>query len=158
MLVNFKADLAKGKRAEYIVKEVFSSLSNKYKFEDVSNIPSYYHRGDILATAADGRQIFIEVKNDEVIHSSGNVLVEEEVYYKDYDYSKSGFVYNDYEIYCVVSEPAHRIYIMDFKVIKDNYRKGQYKFFDYPQQCSDTYLLPLGLIEKCGGIIDIINY
>lgn len=55
MLVNFKADLEKGHRAEQLVKEVFTNLTDKYTFTDVSNIPSYYHRGDIIATAADGR-------------------------------------------------------------------------------------------------------
>lgn len=88
MLVNFKADLEKGHRAEQIVKEVFTNLTDKYTFTDVSNIPSYYHRGDIIATAADGREIFIEVKNDEVIYKTGNILCEEEVYYKEADYFK----------------------------------------------------------------------
>jgi hypothetical protein len=55
MLVNFDTDLVKGHRAEQIVKAVFTSLTDKYTFTDVSNIPSYYHRGDIVATAADGR-------------------------------------------------------------------------------------------------------
>lgn len=158
MLTNFKPDLIKGHRAEKIVKEVFSSLTSSYTFTDVSNEPQYYHCGDIIATAADGREIMIEVKNDSVIHTTGNVLCEEEVYYKDYGYAKPGFMYNDYEIYCVVSEPTNKIYVMDFKVLKDNYRKGRYKFFDYPQQCSDTYLLSLGEIEKNNGLIEVIEY
>lgn len=100
----------------------------------------------------------IEVKNDEVIHKTDNVLCEEEVYYKDYDYSKLGFMYSDYEIYCVVSEPSRKIYIIDFKILKEHYRSGQYKFFDYPHQCSDTYLLSLGVVKKYGGLIDTISY
>lgn len=88
MLVNFKTDLVKGHRAEQLVINTFTSLTDKYTFTDVSNIPSYYHRGDILATAADGREIYIEVKNDEVIHKTNNVLCEEEVYYKECDYCK----------------------------------------------------------------------
>lgn len=158
MLVNFDTDLVKGHRAEQIVKAVFTSLTDKYTFTDVSNIPSYYHRGDIVATAADGRQIMIEVKNDEVIHKTGNVLCEEEVYYKSYDFWKSGFMYSDYEIYCVVSEADRRIYVIDFKVLKAHYKSGQYKFFDYPQQASDTYLLPLGVLKRYNGLIDIITY
>jgi hypothetical protein len=39
MLANFKADLAKGHKAEQIVKDVFTSLTDKYEFTDVSNIP-----------------------------------------------------------------------------------------------------------------------
>jgi hypothetical protein len=96
MLVNFNADLAKGKRAEQIVKEVFTSLTDKYTFKDVSNISSCYHRGDILALAANGQEVYIEVKNDEVIHETKNILCEEEVYYKEADYFKDGFMYSDY--------------------------------------------------------------
>ena len=158
MLENFDRDLSKGKRAEYIVKEVFTALTDKYTFTDVSDNPAYYNKGDILATATDGKQIFIEVKNDEVIHKTENVLCEEEVFYKKYQYSKQGFMYSDYEIYCIVSEAERKIYVLDFKVLKEHYRKGQYKFFDYPQQSSDTYLLALGIIKKYNGIIDVINY
>lgn len=155
---NFDSDLSKGKRAEKIVREVFSALTDKYTFTDVSNDPYYYHKGDIIATAADGRQIMIEVKNDEVIYKSGNVLCEEEVFYKQDGYSKQGFMYNDYEVYCVVSEPERKIYVLDFKILKAHYRNGEYKYFDYPSQGSDTYLLALGIIKRYNGIIDIINY
>lgn len=158
MLANFDTDLVKGKRAEQLVKQVFSSLTDKYTFQDVSDDPLYYHRGDLIATAADGRQIMIEVKNDEVIHKTGNVLCEEEVYMKEGDYYNKGFMYNNYEIYCVVSEPDHKIYVIDFKVLKDHYKSGQYKFFNYPQQHSDTYLLSLGVIKRYNGLIEIIEY
>lgn len=158
MLVNFNADLAKGHRAEQIVKEVFTALTDKYTFTDVSNNPSCYHKGDLLATAADGREIYIEVKNDEVIHKTKNVLCEEEVYYKEADYFVDGFMHSDYQIYCVVSEPERRIYVIDFKVLKENYRKGEFKRINHYQQYSDTYLLSLGMIKKYGGLIDTITY
>lgn len=158
MLANFKTDLVKGKRAERIVKEVFTSLTDKYTFTDVSNNPSYYHKGDLLALAADGRQIFIEVKNDEVIHKTKNVLCEEEVYYKEADYYKDGFMHSDYQIYCVVSEPECRIYVIDFKVLKEIYKKGEFKHINHYAQFSDVYLLSLGILKKYGGLIDIIEY
>lgn len=158
MLVNFNADLAKGKRAEQIVRDVFTSLTKDYTFQDVSNDPLCYHKGDILATSWDKRMIFIEVKNDEVIHKTQNVLCEEEVYYKEADYFAPGYMQNDYEIYCVVSEPESKIYVIDFKVLKKIYRKGEYKMIDWPQQFTDAYLVPLGLIKQHGGLIDIIDY
>ena len=158
MLANFKADLAKGHKAEQIVKDVFTSLTDKYEFTDVSNIPQFYNKGDILATAADGRQIMIEVKNDEVIYKTGNVLCEEEVYYKDADYFKDGYMYSDYEIYCVVSEPESKIYIIDFKILKSIYRKGENKIINHYAQYSDVYLVPIGFIKQNGGLIDVVEY
>lgn len=158
MLANFKTDLVKGHRAEQVVKDVFTSLTDKYTFTDVSNNPSYYHKGDLLALAADGRQIFIEVKNDEVIHKTGNVLCEEEVYYKEADYFKDGYMYSDYEIYVVVSEPERKIYIIDFKVLKSIYRKGENKIINHYAQYSDVYLVPIGFIKQNGGLIDVIEY
>lgn len=158
MLANFKADLAKGHKAEQIVKDVFTSLTDKYEFTDVSNIPQFYNKGDLLATAADGRQIMIEVKNDEVIYKTGNILCEEEVYYKDADYFKDGYMYSDYEIYCVVSEPERKIYIIDFKILKSIYRKGENKIINHYAQYSDVYLVPIGFIKQNNGLIDTITY
>lgn len=158
MLVNFKTDLVKGHRAEQIVKEVFTSLTDKYTFTDVSNNPSCYHKGDLLATAADGRQIFIEVKNDEVIHKTKNVLCEDEVYYKEADYYNKGNMYSDYDIYTVVSEPERKIYVIDFKILKEIYKKGEFKRINHYAQFTDAYLLSLGMIKKYGGLIDTIEY
>lgn len=42
MKKQFLADLEIGKRAEAIVKEVFSNLTKEYSFEDVSDQPEYY--------------------------------------------------------------------------------------------------------------------
>ena len=127
MLVNFKTDLVRGHRAEQIVKDVFTALTNDYTFEDVSNTPSCYHKGDILATAANGKQTYIEVKNDSRIAETKNVLCEEEVYMYDGDYYNKGSMYSDYEIYCVVSEPEHKIYVFDFKILKEHYKSGEFK-------------------------------
>lgn len=100
----------------------------------------------------------IEVKNDEVIYKTGNVLCEEEVYYKDADYFKDGYMYSDYEVYCVVSEPERKIYIIDFKVLKSIYKKGENKIINHYAQYSDVYLVPIGFIKQNGGLIDIIEY
>lgn len=46
---------------------------------------------------------FIEVKDDSRIADTGRVLCEERVCYKDGDYFQKGFMYSDYDIFCVVS-------------------------------------------------------
>ena len=158
MLANFNTDLVKGHRAEQIVKDVFTSLTDKYTFQDVSNNPSYFHKGDIIATAADGRQIMIEVKNDSRIGDTKNILCEEEVYMKEGDYFNKGSMYSDYEIYCIVSEEERRIYVIDFNILKAHYKSGEFKRIYHPQQYTDAYLLSLGLLKRYNGVIDIINY
>ena len=158
MLANFNTDLVKGNRAEQIVKDVFTSLTDKYTFEWVGDNPTYYHKGDIIATAADGRQIMIEVKNDEVIHKTRNVLCEEEVYMKEADYFTPGYMFRDYEIYCVVSEPERKIYVIDFKVLKEHYKYGEFKRINHFDQFSDVYLYPLGNLKRYGGLIEVVEY
>jgi hypothetical protein len=49
MLDNFKKDLARGKVAEAIVKDVFASLTSDYDLIDVSNYSAFFYRGDIKA-------------------------------------------------------------------------------------------------------------
>ena len=158
MLSEFNKDLVRGKKGEKIVKAVFSSLDKNHQFIDVSDDPQYYYKGDIMAVAADGKQTMIEVKNDGRIHETNNILCEEEVFMKEGGYFTKGNMYSDYEIFCIVSEPGRKIYVIDFKVLKEIYKKGQYKRIDHPQQFSDCYLLDVGTLKKYGGLIEIVKY
>lgn len=157
MLDNFDTDLAWGKRAERIVARL--AQSNGVQVQDISDLPQYRQCGDLLITLASGQQYYLEVKNDSVVGSSGNILCEEEVYYKENDYFKPGFMYNHSDFLLVVSESQREIYVLDFKIMQQIYKtKGQYKFFDYPQQSSDCYLVPLWLAKKYGAWLETINY
>ena len=109
MILNFYSDLAKAKGAENIVRETFSQLASGYTFEDCSNDKECYYRGDIRAIAPDGREIYIEVKDDSRIHETHNVLCEYEVYYKESDYYGKGNMKSNYDIYCVVSQQERKI-------------------------------------------------
>lgn len=154
----FEIDLERGKKAEYLVYQVLSSLTTKYKFKMVNDIPEFYHKGDILASAADGTEIFIDVKDDTVISTSGNVLCEDEVYFKYSDYYAPGFMYSDYDILCVLSRAENKMYLIDFKKLKEIYKLGDFKRINHTDQYSDCYLINLALIKKYGALIKIINY
>lgn len=158
MLMNFEKDLAKGKKGEAIVKTVLSSIDKNHQYIDVSNDPKYYHKGDLMAVAADGTKIMIEVKNDGVIHKTHNILCEEDVYINQNRKFNKGFMYSDYEIFCILSELERKIYIIDFQILKQIYKQGWYKRFYYKDQYSDCYLLPIGLLQSKGGLIKIIDY
>ena len=114
--------------------------------------------GDIKAIDKSGKEIYIEVKNDSRIADTGNVVCEEEVYYKERDYIGKGNMFCDNDIFAVVSQSEHKIYVIDYKILQANYRKGEYKEIVHSQQTSYCYLLPLTEIKKLGGLIAIVDY
>lgn len=159
MLTNFYNDLAIGKQGEDIVKNALAALTNNFTFEDVSNDRSFYYCGDIRAIdKSSGKEYFIEVKNDSRIADTGNVLCEDEVYYKSCDYYGKGNMQSNSDIYAIVSQKENRIYLIDFKVLQANYKLGEYKAIEHMQQITYCYLLPIGVIKRLGGLIDIISY
>lgn len=159
MCAEFQRDLEAAKGAEALVRDVFSNLTNDYEFEDVANDRAFFYRGDIRATnKLNGKEIYIEVKDDSRIADTGRILCEEEVYFKYLDYYSAGNMQSDYDIYCVVSKQQRKIYILDFKVLKKIYTKGEFKVI--PHSNTDTYCFLLDICEarSNGAIIDIITY
>lgn len=155
----FQKDLAQAKYAEQLVREIFEALTTDYAFEDVSNDREYFYQGDIKATAwEDGREILIEVKDDSRIHQTHNVLCEDEVYYKDCDYYQKGNMHNKCDIYVVVSQADQKIYVIDFKILQNNYKRGEYRVIEHPTQASYCYLCGLAAIKSWGALIDVIEY
>ena len=157
MIKQFWLDLEDARKVEDLVRETFSNMTNAYTFEDVSKERQYFHKGDIRATAADGRQIYIEVKNDCRIADTVNVLCGEGNFFYESGYVKGNF-YSDYEIYCVVSQEERKIYVMDFKVLKAHYKKGEFKAIRHPEQISYCYLLPLYIVKRYNGLIAEVSY
>ena len=159
MYVNgFFKDLEAAREAEELVLNVFSELSTDFKFEHVGADRDCFYKGDIKATAADGREIFIEVKDDSVIHRTRNILCEDEVYYKDTDYYGSGNMQAEYDIYAILSREERRIYVIDFSILQDIYTRGEYKEINHPSQITYCYLLPLGVAKARGAVIQVVNY
>lgn len=160
MVENWERDLEKGRRGEQITLETLSSIdfNSKCAFEYVGDKPAYYKYGDIRAIRDDGSIFMLEVKNDERIAETHNVLCEELVVYHNTGDIKDGYMYNYYEYYCIVSEPERKIYILDFKVMKKIYKQGQFRTFPHKDQTTYGYLLPLKLIERNDGLITILDY
>lgn len=155
MVKNFKEDLAIGKKAEEIVIKCLENTISDYTFLDVSDYPSYYHKGDIIALCDEG-YTFIEVKNDSRIAQTKNILCEEEVFYKDSEIFVKGNMYSDYEVYAIVSGPEKKIYFFDFKKLKEIYRMGEFKAIDHYDQTTYCYLLPIGMAKR--AMIKVIDY
>lgn len=158
MVKGFYEDLAQAREAEQLVLDVFSNLSKDYKFENVGAERKYFYKGDIKATAADGREIFIEVKDDSVIHRTKNILCEEEVYYKYNGVFDKGNMQSDYDIYVVVSKQERMMYVIDFEILKKIYEMGEYKVIEHPNSTTYCYLLPVYVAKRQGAVIKTINY
>lgn len=160
MVENWERDLEKGRRGEQITLETLSSIefNSKCAFEYVGDNPAYYKYGDIKGIREDGSVFMIEVKNDERIADTRNILCEELVVYKDSGDIKDGFMYNYYEYYCIVSEPERKIYVIDFKVLKRIYKRGQMRDFPHKDQTTYGYLLPLSEVKANNGLITILEY
>lgn len=158
MSKQFQKDLQEAKKAEQLVLNTLAALTDEYKFEYVADDKEFYHKGDILAIDASGNKTFIEVKNDGTIYKTGNVLCEEENYFKGGNYYAKGNIHSDYEIYCIVSQEERKIYVIDFKVLKAHYKQGDYAQKNHIDQISYFYLLPLGRVKQYGGLLHTIKY
>lgn len=158
MIKDFWKDLELAKPAEQLVLNTLASLTTDYTFTDVSNERKYFYKGDIKATGADGKEIFIEVKNDSRIADTGNVLCEYENYIKDGGYFIKGNMQSDYDVYCVVSQQARKIYVIDFEILQANYTRGYHKVIQHYDQDTYCYLLPLAQIKRLGGLIAELDY
>lgn len=155
MVKNFKADLIIGQKGEQVVKSVLESLTDEYTFAASDD----QHKGDIIATnTASGQKYYLEVKTDSRIGETGNILCEEEVFYYDSWVTKKGFMYSDYEYFCILSRSERKIYIIDFKVLKANYLSGWRKRLEYTDQESICYFIKLDKIKQAGGLLYEINY
>ena len=160
MSFDFWRDLAAAHKVEEKALEVFQSLCVDYRFIDVSNDKQYYHKGDIKAIAADGTEYMLEIKADSRIHETGNVLCEEEVLFYDTGKRKLGNMYSDYQYYCVVSEAARKIAVIDFQVLRAHYKDNGHRDLTLRHKESESYvyLFPLKEIKELGGLIAVIDY
>lgn len=159
MSFDFWSDLAAAKKVEQKALECFSRLTDQYTFIDVSDDRSYYHKGDIKAIAADGREIMLEVKGDTRIADTHNVLCEEANYWFDRGGYTKGNMYSDYQYYCIVSQEAGQIIVIDFAVLRANYKNSNHRYITISHKDNDSYcyLFPLKELKELGGIVAIVD-
>lgn len=99
----FLSDAAKAAKAEQLVTKILNSKTSTWSFEWVGLERECRHLGDIRATdSVTGYCLYLEVKDDSRISTTGNVLCEYEKYFYEGGY-KPGNMFYDYEYYCVIS-------------------------------------------------------
>jgi hypothetical protein len=62
------------------------------------------------------------------------------------------------DIYCIVSQPERKLYILDYKRLREIYKKGEFKVIPHTQQTTYCYLLELCRAKQWGALINTINY
>ena len=157
MLSNFSADLAAAKEAEQIVKGFIAAAG--YQVFDVADQREYYHKGDLQIQLPTGELRYVEVKDDSRISDTQNILLEDEVYYKESGRFVPGNIHSDYDIYAVVSKQDKVIYFFDFDKLKEiGKRFGTFKRINHPEQYSDCFLLEMCRAIQFKALIAKVNY
>ena len=163
MSTKFYEDLKNARKAEKIALDVLSYLGDtgytvNYAIEDVSADKEYWHLGDLKLIDNDNNILFIDVKDDKVIHKYKNILVEERVYYRKEKKYKEGWIYSGYNYLAIVNRPTKKIYLINFDKLKKHYKEGKEIRIQYSWQFSDCHLLPLKKAEELGIVEAVIDY
>lgn len=156
----FNNDLEKGKRGEQVVLKTLVALGKNsgFEFQYVGDIPECRYLGDIKVTTPDGAVKYIEVKNDSRIHETYNVLCEEYVDYRDGRGEQKGNMFCSGDYFAVVSEPSQKIYIIDYKKLREIYKQGEYRVFDWGTQVTYGYLVGTHVLRHNNALLGIIEY
>ena len=167
MVKGFYEDLAAARQAEQLVLKVLQNTNTEeYDFNDVSEDPEFFHRGDIeIWDDTWGYHLYMDVKDDGCVSSTGNILAEHRVWYAGSGWAK-GFMQNStYDYIAYLSQPDKKIYILDFDLWRKYYKTNYKRHIEIPHyyngrktQTTDAYLMPLETARKLGIMIAEIDY
>lgn len=155
MLKNFNEDKAVGRVGEVITYNTLLSLG--YEVEDVAEDRACRYKGDLIVKTDKG-DFFIDVKTDNRIHETHNIVCEEENYFINEGRFAKGDMHKDYQYIAIVSQQARKIYFLDFKILQSIYKKGTYRQINRVEQINYCYLLPLHVARNFGAIVGIVSF
>lgn len=157
---DFYRDLAKAKKGEAITLDVLRHTTNEFVFDDVSDDKAYFYKGDIRALddAWGLDEYYIDVKMDGCIATTGNILCEEKVYFKEYGRYQKGNMHSNYDYMAIIAVDAQRIYIIDFNKLKKHYKEGRSYYKDHGDQITYGTLFPLSKAWKYNMVKAVISY
>lgn len=156
MVKGFYDDLKKARKSEALVKHILEKVAPENTYTLTGDWFQNY--GDIEVITPEGEIHYVEVKDDSCIAKTRNILCEEEVYYGDSGKTLPGNMYSNYEIYCVLSRAERKLYVIDFSVLRANYKRGYYKEIPHPHQTTYAYMVELCKIKQWGGLIATLTY
>lgn len=158
MVTNFYKDLEKAKVGEGIVLEVLKNATWDWCFTDVSDIKECHYLGDIEAWNIDRGCLYIDVKMDSRIAETGNILCEDKVYFKKTNYYDKGNMQSNYDYLAIISTEAHKIWFIDFALLKKHYKEGRMYTKDHGEQITYGTLFSLNKARKYNMVVAEIEY
>lgn len=140
---NFKHNVKISLEAENIAKELLEQLTLD-TFFSVRDEPEFFHIGDLLDSSGKG----YDVKDDGVIHKTGNVFCETKKHWKKGGTTDGWMLNGEYDYLCVLDRVGKHIYVLDFKKLKRIYKHyGRYVHnIDMGDNYTDGFLISL---DKC---------
>lgn len=153
---DFKNNVRVSLKAENIAKELLEQLTWD-TLTSVRDVPEYFHFGDLLGT--DGK--FYDVKDDGVIHRSGNVFCETKKRWKESGKLTDGWMLNSHYDYLVILDQIKKhIYLLDFPSLKKIYRSYGYwrNNVDMGDNYTDGIVVSLDKCRKYDALIDESEY
>ncbi|VWM13296.1 Uncharacterised protein [Collinsella intestinalis] len=152
----FHLDLERGKVGEQLVRQTFESLG--YELKDVSDDSAFWVE-DVDYLTADG--IKYEVKTDYKLESTGNLALESEVYYKNYQELNDSWLWTSKADYFVFVNPHNTscFYSIAAKDLRHLVKMENIRKYDKDEgyKITTLYLLPLWDYIDCFNIVETVD-
>lgn len=153
---DFQHNVKVSLEAEEIARELLEQLTLD-EFVSVRDDPAFYHVGDLLNQNWES----FDVKDDGVIHRTGNVFCETRKRWKSSGTVTEGWMLNgEYDYLVVLDRVKHHIYILDFEKLKKVYRTSGHAVYgiDMGDNYTDGFVISLKKCRALGVLIDEAEY
>ena len=152
----FHLDLERGKVGEQLVRQTFESLG--YELKDVSDDSDFWVE-DVDYLTADG--IKYEVKTDYKLESTGNLALESQVYYKNYQELNDSWLWTSKADYFIFVNPHDTscFYSIAAKDLRHLVKMENIRKYDKDEgyKITTLYLLPLWDYIDCFNIVETVD-
>lgn len=152
---DFQHNVSVSLEAEEIAQQLLGQLTHQ-KFVSVRNDPAFFHVGDLLSMDGKG----YDVKDDGVIHRTGNVFCEVKKKWKNGNITDGWMLNGEYDYLVILDRVDKNIYVLDFERLKKIYKSyGFYKSnIDMGDNYTDGFAISLHRCKKYGALVYSSSY
>lgn len=137
--------------AEELAIKVLGKALKDTTFESLHDDEGKFHVGDVVAKK-NGKEKYIDIKDDGRISETGNVFCEGYKYYYNKPGKKhDGFMQNSqYDYLAILDQVRGKLYLLDFEELKKIYNNYRLVRSDLSDCISYGYLVPLNVCRRKG--------